>query len=70
MGTSITLSNVFEAIGIMLIGSIIAVTIVTLVMLGLYRFFKNDPTEKNKTSKSKQQEQEAEHETSIQSKSL
>jgi Tfp pilus assembly protein PilV len=45
MGTSITLNNVFEAMGIMLIGTVIAVIIVTLVMLGLYRFFKNDTSE-------------------------
>lgn len=70
MGTSITLSNVFEAMGIMLIGTIIAVTIVTLVMLGLYRFFKNDPSEKNKISQSQKHEQETEHEAPTQSKSL
>lgn len=45
MGTSITLDNVFEAILIMLLGTVIAVSVVTLVMIGLYRFFKHsDPT--------------------------
>ncbi|AEG31572.1 hypothetical protein [Thiomicrospira cyclica] len=72
MGTSITLSNVFEAMGIMVIGTIIAITIVTLVMIGLHRFFKNDPSEKNKVAQSEklQQEQDENHEVSTQSKTL
>jgi len=41
MGTSITLDNVVEAILIMLFGTVVAVTLVTLVMIGLYRFFKH-----------------------------
>ncbi|SFR49912.1 hypothetical protein [Thiomicrospira sp. ALE5] len=48
MGTNITLSHVFEAMGIMLLGSVIAISIVTSVILGLYWFFKNDAREKER----------------------
>ena len=68
MGTSITLNNVFEAMGIMVIGTIIAVTIVTLVMLGLYRFFKNDASEKTTHQQTELQETEADLESPVQPK--
>lgn len=46
MGTSITLSHVFDALGIMLLLTLVAVSIVSLVIYGLYLAFRNDSNEK------------------------